>query len=646
MHNYSWYMLLISSAAAISCGIGSTSVLASDVSNNTFGTALESNAVDSGIANSPREAIADDSNERVEVAEGALPQPVQTVIVEASPEATAEVTPEDSAIETFDILSIADPLEAVENADGMAQVTSVSQLSDVEPTTWAFQALQSLVERYGCIAGYPDGTFRGDRTLTRYEFAAGLNACLDRVNELIAAGLTDVITADDVATIQRMQEEFAAELATLRGRVDALEGRTAELEANQFSTTTVLRGLTWFNLTGAFADGDIQVETSDLSAPSVIRPAGRDPVTGRPLVQTVDDDPEITLSYLSWLTLSTSFNGRDNLVTQLAFGNGDSPANAFASAGLYNTFGVPFTDQSAGVEIGSNTVIIREMFYSFPINDSLQAVVGPRINWYRYFDNNRFTFFLNGASSFNSGGSTLLNTIDRGSGAALLWQINDQFGLNLAYLGENDEFLPGGLFNTSSDPSQGLFGGTNTLTAEVRFSPSSTFNLRVLYNRSNLNALFGQVGGAPGEPIYGLLDDGNGGALNDATADTLSANFDWLITPTIGIFGRYTYGSTHIEPGDVNAQAVQAGVAFLDLLKEGSQLTLSYMIPFSVLEGREFLVSGGGDGGVQYEFEATYFYPLTDNIALVPAIYVINNANNFDSNPTIVVGNLRTQFSF
>lgn len=63
-----------------------------------------------------------------------------------------------------------------ENA--MAQVTSVSQLSDVQPTDWAFQALQSLVERYGVIAGYPDSTFRGNRALTRYEFAAGLNAPL------------------------------------------------------------------------------------------------------------------------------------------------------------------------------------------------------------------------------------------------------------------------------------------------------------------------------------------------------------------------------------------------------------------------------------------------------------------------------------
>jgi hypothetical protein len=64
-------------------------------------------------------------------------------------------------------------------ANNLEQVTSVSQLSDVRPTDWAFQALQSLVERYGCIAGYPDRTYRGNRALTRFEFAAGLNACLD-----------------------------------------------------------------------------------------------------------------------------------------------------------------------------------------------------------------------------------------------------------------------------------------------------------------------------------------------------------------------------------------------------------------------------------------------------------------------------------
>ncbi|MFM7887751.1 MAG: iron uptake porin, partial [Pseudanabaena sp.] len=129
-------------------------------------------------------------------------------------------------------------------------VTSVSQLSDVKPTDWAFTALQSLVERYGCIAGYPDRTFRGRQATSRYEFAAGLNACLDKINEIISAGLADKVSKEDLATLQKLQEEFAAELATLRGRVEALDAKVTKLEAQQFSTTTKLFGQAIFGLQG------------------------------------------------------------------------------------------------------------------------------------------------------------------------------------------------------------------------------------------------------------------------------------------------------------------------------------------------------------------------------------------------------------
>lgn len=533
--------------------------------------------------------------------------------------------------------------------DDFAQVTSVSQLSDVQPTDWAFQALQSLVERYGCIAGYPDGTFRGNRALTRYEFAAGLNACLDQVNRLIAGGTNNLATKEDLIALQRLQEEFAAELATLRGRVDALEARTAELEANQFSTTTKLSGLAWFNVTGATANKRVRVETTNTDTPLALRPAGRDPITNRPVVQRVDD-PEVTFSQLVWLTLTTSFTGKDQLVTQLAVGNGDSPANQFASAGLYNTFGTPFLDQTGGVN--PNEFILRELFYQFPLSDRLQVVVGPRINFYRYFDNNAFTFFLNGASTFNSNGSTLSNTVDRGAGAVVLWDINRRFRLRLGYLGESDEFLPANPFNSAADPSKGLFKGTNSATVELAFSPSSRANFRFLYTRSNIQQIGGQVGGAIGEPIYGVADDGYGGKIGNATADTFIFNFDWLVARNFGVFGRYSYGRTNIFPrtdrpdGTIKAQAYQMGLAFPDLGKDGALLTLSFLVPFDVTGGRRFLVSGGGNGGTQYEFEATYYLPISDNIAIVPAFYLIGNANNFDNNPTIYVGNLRTQFSF
>jgi hypothetical protein len=572
----------------------------------------------------------------------------QTTPIETSPAAPAlgDVTP---------LTELNSNLGDSDTNDPMSQVTNVSQLRDVSPGDWAYEALRSLVERYGCIAGYPDGTFRGRQATTRYEFAAGLNACLQQVERLITSGTQGLATRQDLETLQRLVQEFRPELTTLGARVDKLEGRTAFLEDHQFSVTTKLNGLAWFNLTGAFANGDVRVETTNLNGIGgdlALRQAGRGP-DNKPIVQRATKDPNVTLSNLVWLSFNTSFTGKDNLVTQLAVGNGNSPTNVFASAGLYNTFGVPFLDQTGGTLTGSNDVVIRDLFYQFPVTNNLQAVIGPRVNWYRYFDNNAYNFFLTGTSSFNSNGSTLLNTIDRGSGAVVLWDINKQFKFRVGYLGESDEFLPSPLFNSASNPSQGLFNGTNTLTAEVTFSPTDKINLRFLYNRSNIKQIFGQIGGAIGEPIYGLADDGFGGPLRSATADTFNFNFDWRVASRFGVFGRYSHGSTHLTPvdptrpkGDVNAQAFQLGVAFPDLGKEGALATLSFLVPFDVLSGRRFLVSGGGNGGTQYEFEATYFYPITNNIAVIPAFYLIGNPNNFDNNPTIYVGNLRAQFSF
>jgi hypothetical protein len=529
----------------------------------------------------------------------------------------------DTSISASDLADV----ESIERTTGlMEQLTSVSQLSDVQPTDWAFQALQSLVERYGVIAGYPDSTYRGNRALTRYEFAAGLNAALDRINELIAAGLADVATGEDLETIQRLQEEFAAELSALRGRVDTLEARTAELEVNQFSTTTVLRGNVWFNLTQAFPTDDVLAERNPFVPNSAFAPPVRD-ADNRPS-RVERDQPEATFSYYTWLTLNTSFTGRDSLVTQLVVGNGNSPANQLVSSGFFNSWGVPFLDQTGTPSAG--TFSIRELFYSFPVGDDLLVDVGPRVNYYRYFDANRFTFYQTGANSYNSSGSTLLNAIDRGSGAVVQWAISDPLELTLAYLAENTEFLNPAIFNTSSDPNSGLFNSSNTISAQLEYAPSSDFRLRLIYARSSLKPYNGFIGGAVGEPLpYGYADDGFGGTVRDSGANAFVVNFDWLIDDWIGVFGRYSYGQLDINPtnpdrsgGEIRVQSFQVGLGFPDLFKEGALGVISFVMPHDYLEGRRFLLSGGGDGGTQYELEVSYRYPINDNIALVPSFYI------------------------
>jgi hypothetical protein len=500
-------------------------------------------------------------------------------------------------------------------------VTSVSQLSDIKPTDWAFTALQSLVERYGCIAGYPDRTFRGKQATSRYEFAAGLNACLDKINEIISAGLADKVGKEDLATLQKLQEEFAAELATLRGRVDALDAKTAKLEEQQFSTTTKLGGLAFFNVTGGSGSNVLR----DGAAPG--------------------NAPNTTMSGLVWLTLNTSFTGKDSLITQLAAGNGNSAySNAYGSSGFFNTTATTFTDQTAGA--AANSFVLRELSYTFPVFEKATLVVGPRVNFYKYFDGNRFLYPWN--TTFNSINSTLLTNAKRGAGAVFMTPLGDKFDFKLGYLSESNEF--GSTGGSAATPSQGLFGGNNALTAEIGFKPSDAFKLRLLYSRTNLAGGGASIGGAGFTPSFPGTATTPGG-YNNGQSDVFVANFDWLLAKGFGLFGRYGYGSTNLNrtaggSNSVSMQTFQAGAAFPDLFKEGALATVSFGMPFKFTDNDNVITSGKGNGGTQYDLELSYVYPMTKNISLVPSAYFIFSPNNFSTNPTVFIGNLQAVFSF
>ncbi|MDP5122482.1 MAG: iron uptake porin, partial [Cyanobium sp. MAG_04] len=206
------------------------------------------------------------------------------------------------------------------------QVTSVTQFSDVQPTDWAYQALSNLVEKYGCVAGYPNGTYKGGQAMTRYEAAALLNACLDRVTEV-----TD--------ELQRLMNEFKTELAALTGRVTGLENKVGSLEAQQFSTTTKLSGLASFVVGGVSNN-----------------PAGE----------------QVTFNYDLQLNLDTSFSGKDLLRTVLRAGNFDGDRNAFG--GGLSTLEIAFQEEG-----GPDRVVVDRLFYQFPIGSQFTATFGGRV---------------------------------------------------------------------------------------------------------------------------------------------------------------------------------------------------------------------------------------------------------------------------
>ena len=506
-------------------------------------------------------------------------------------------------------------------------VTSVSQLSDVKPTDWAFTALQSLVERYGCIAGYPDRTFRGKQATSRYEFAAGLNACLDKINEIISAGLADKVSKEDLATLKKLQEEFAAELATLRGRVDALDAKVEKLEAQQFSTTTKLSGLAFFNVTGG-------------SGSNVLK----DTLTqGK---SETGNAPNVTMSGLVWLTLNTSFTGKDRLTTQLAVGNGNSAySTAYGSSNFFNTTATTFTNQTAGAD--PNVFILRELSYQFPVFDKATLIIGPRVNFYKYFDGNRFIYPWN--TTFNSINSTLLSDAKRGAGAVFMTPLGSMFDFKVGYLAESNEFFPASANSSAASPTRGLTGGTNDITAELGFKPSDSFKLRLIYSHGNIagntGLQAGTVGGSPSLQATTIS------GFNNGQSDIFVANFDWLVTKGFGLFGRYGYGTTNLNrtaggSTNVNQYTFQIGAAFPDLFKEGAQAMISFALPYKFGDSSNVLASGRGNDGTQYDLELSYIYPVTKNISLVPSAYFIFNPNNFSSNPTVFIGNLQAVFSF
>lgn len=510
----------------------------------------------------------------------------------------------------------------VEASEPMSQVTNVNQLNDVQPNDWAFQALQSLVERYGCIAGYPNGTFRGNRAMTRYEFAAGLNACLDRINELIATATADLVKKDDLATLQRLQEQFSAELATLRGRVDALEARASELSANQFSTTTKLQGQAIISVTAGGFSGD-----------SIIDATGRR-FTGQ---------PNATLVYRGGIDLNTSFSGTDLLKMRLDGGsgfleNGRPAGGRDNAAGFLEPFFGSTPDYSTKPPTTNQDFGISRLQYQFRPTPDLMVLVGPVMTTTDHIDFNSYAklAFLDFSTQAFSNNYILFPIDFPSAGAVVDWKPGQgALSLRAAYAAI-DAFNPinqgpitGGttqflevLYSGNFGPprpgtpprdngSRGLFGDSFQGTVELEYAPSRSFAVRLQYA---------------------------GGEVFDNRFDVFGANFELTLGQKLGIFGRYGYGSyNNTDFGDINPNYWMAGVAMRDLFTRGA------LAGFAV--GQPFIANEIGNS-TQTNYELFYNYPFSRNIQVTPTIQLIDNAANQGSNGTIIMGTLRTVFSF
>ncbi|PMB09636.1 hypothetical protein CEN40_04285 [Fischerella thermalis CCMEE 5205] len=507
------------------------------------------------------------------------------------------------------------PKQKVENNNTQSQVTSVSQLSDVQPTDWAFQALQSLVERYGCIAGYPNGTYRGNRPMTRYEFAAGLNACLDRVNEIIATATSELVTKEDLATLQRLQEEFSAELATLRGRVDTLEARTAELEANQFSTTTKLTGQVVMAITDVL---------------------GGDNVNG------VDaKDNNTTLGARARVEFNTSFTGSDTLFTRIQANNILNP-----------NIGTPEGSLSFAGEDGTTDATLDALWYRFPLTDSTEVIAIANAGAADDVTNTVNLFDGDGAfgalSTFGTR-NPIYYQMD-GAGLGVTQNFSEALALSLAYLG-----------SSPNDPSadNGIFNGPYGALAQLTFQPSDRLTVGLTY----INAYNQELGAGstranpisflesqltpppdvPGEPEpVSVPFSSNSYGLQ--ASYKLSDNF--VLGGWVGYTNARnlsTQGGT-IDRGKLDIWNWAVTLGFPDL---GSQGSLA-----GIIVGMEPKVTSSSineideDEDTSYHFEAFYQYQVSENITITPGVIWLTAPDHNSNNNDVIIGALRTTFSF
>lgn len=374
------------------------------------------------------------------------------------------------------------------DATQLAQVTAVDELSDVKPTDWAYQALAALIQRYGAVSGYPDGTFRGNRSLTRYEFAAALQGVSEQLNN------GTFVSQEDLVTLRRLELEYRVPLNQIRTRLGDIEGRVTNLESKQFSATSNLQGEVIFALTeGRQANPTFVARTR--------------------------------------LNFITSFTPNNRLITQLEVGNNGGDAASYVQNQTPNLLGTTgLLADGGGLEYSqvANNVQLRRLYYTFRPQKDLEVTIGAKMPPEDFIDRNRYA--NDESSDFSSGffvNNPLIvpNQIDRpgGAGAALAWNIGDgDFTLRSLYIAANGE--------------RDLFGESNSGIVELEYAPRSNFALRLQYTKASIDSTDISAFGVNGEyavnrttAFFGRFGIGNYDGFNTASQNLNLQPHTWAV---------------------------------------------------------------------------------------------------------------------
>ena len=510
-----------------------------------------------------------------------------------------------------------DLLEQLNRYNGeMDQVNSVRELRDVAPGHWAYEALRNLIERYGCMRGYPDRTFRGNQGVTRYEFAVTLNQCWQSIERLIVASESQrsgssPVSSGDLRRIQRLTSEFEAELAILSARVDDLEGKVDFLEDHQFSTTTKLKGEVIFTLAGAFGEDQ---------AAHINQTPGT--------LGQIDDN--ITFSDRVRLNFDTSFTGKDRLRTRLSAGNFTSLNDATNT----NSARLGHDENS------DNNIELHELIYRFPVGDKTRIYVGAN-----YFSINDVFPVLNPYLASSGGGAIarfgrrnpLVHRVPGGAGAAIQHKFSKQFKVSALYLTTNND-------SANPAPGKGLFNGTYSAGVQLDITPTENWDLSLTYIRSFQNKtiagkdinLTGSTGSQNARRPFGN---------KDTEANHFGIGTNYKVSDRFNLGGWFGLIDAH-QIGANNSATIMTwsvNLAFPDLGKDGNVGGIIFGQPATVTSADG---KAQEDPDTAFHVEALYKYKVSKNISVTPGVYVIFSPESNSDNDTIVVGAVRTTFKF
>ncbi len=482
----------------------------------------------------------------------------------------------------------------------IADTTNVYQLQDVSLSDWAYEALRHLVEKYNCIAGYPNGTFGKQRILSRYEFAAGLNACTMKIENLQQEKIP--ILQQDLTTLQRLQDDFSSELKAIANNIDNLENQVAFIEDNSFSTTTKLRGEVLIAVV-ASGGSDRNIEDEDESAGN-----------------------QFSLGNRVRLNLQTSFTGKDSLIIRLQSGN------------------MPELDESFGTEMArlgfdansNNNLAVRDLQYRFPLNDNIRVWLGANSFSFRTIANLHNPILESSGkgaiSRFTRRNPAVFRNGSEQQGIGTNIEFNEIVSLDLGYFAGSGE-----------DPStgNGIFNGDYTAIGQLNFEPTENLDFGLAFGYShaqNSVNLSGTVGSPLAKRPFGRVP---------TSALRAGIQGSWRISKKLNLAGWAGYVQGRNESKGNQDQRADiwnwsANLAFLDVVKEGDFLAFAGGMPPKVTSIDRSIA----DKDTSYIIELVYSYPLTDNIKITPGAYVIINPDHNSNNDTIWVSVIRTTLRF